>query len=1257
MKNRNVWKRSLAMAMAVILLTVIIVPTATVETHAALTPVTVNPSKAQSKAVLGAVLAIPGAIVATVRGVSAIAYATENGDGSVGNWISLMAAHMSGNADEIEGLNDLKSVMQEQHKMTQESIADLKNDIAALRKDVSDQLAQLENTAEYIYLRTALNQFYTEFFASAYAELETAYLNVTEALNDPSANEAVIRAKMDDLYMKAYKLKNLQGYITGDINFENKSILDLYYEYLLRVGGVQPGDSDAYQKILEKCQDFALKLFAADAFQRYCLAYASSYQLNYVYEHMEEMSAQGAFIGYVLDGTLDGFSNKMTLQEIKRNIAGVEEGSDRTSACTAANLSKLYLLDREIGYREGGAQYFVPVSGNAVSVYADAAYQMFTLPSELQALFAKDFSFKVSSESAAEVSETGHITIKSPINTKFTVSYVYGEGVLETPLTVYSIDFTVVAKRWAGGYGNEKAPYLISSVAHLKDFASSSSFWGSGVHVRLISDIDASGESISTIKSFSGVFDGNYHTITNLSRSAGLFETNGGVIRNLTLDHLTVKASGTGSACIGGIADINNGTIENCHIKNSSVSVYCHNYKSSGSAYTSFTVQAGGIAGGVENGTIRNCSVSNTPIKAEISTRELFDAGKLFSSDDMTMYTKIYVGGIVGLTNSATVENNYVENTTISTRTYAKYYKWVLLWEHTYNRVDARIYTGIIAGNQSGSFYENFSYNSNNNSNPIDKIAANKGDDSFVTGGVANGVQGVALSSARKSDYLTAIAVGRLPYQTFYHEGTAFNPAGLSVIDNFGNPVYGYTVVSENIDGEGKKAVVIEYKGCRASFSLEVGCLHKNIDYVYAEMDRDSMIFYTAGIFCNDCTVYTDGRDEIVHSSCDDGDKDHVCDLCFAAVGEHVGGTDTHLCAYCGKTASECADADRDHSCDICGDLMGMHEAGADGHICAYCGKPVTACSDADKNHVCDLCGGLVGTHAGGVNTHVCAYCGKNATDCSDGDRNHACDICGVAMGAHVNGANTHICGYCGKPVTACEDIDKNHVCDVCGDSMGAHVGGTDTHICAYCGKTATTCADGDKNHACDVCGSAMGTHAGTANTHICEYCGKVASVCADADKNHACDICGSAMGTHISEANGHVCAYCGQKASDCADADRNHSCDRCGAIVGEHAESAYGHECEYCGKTASVCRDTDKNHVCDVCSKTLSDHTSLLGSHTCSYCGAQISVCADANEDGFCDICNAEVKRENKAVVIGAACVGGIALLAVAFALGKRRG
>ena len=232
MKKRSVWKRTLAMMMAVILLTGIVIPMAAEETHAVSAPVAVPVPEVQGRISFNFAMS---SIKLITKGVFAISYATKNSDGTFEDWMSLLKARWYGNANVVEDIESLQDVMLEQHKMTQEAIADLKNDIADFRKDVSNQLAQLENTAEYIYLRTALNQFYTEFFASAYAELENAYLNVVDALNDPNSNDAVIRAKMDDLYMKAYKLKNLQGYITGEINFENKSILDLYYEYLLRM--------------------------------------------------------------------------------------------------------------------------------------------------------------------------------------------------------------------------------------------------------------------------------------------------------------------------------------------------------------------------------------------------------------------------------------------------------------------------------------------------------------------------------------------------------------------------------------------------------------------------------------------------------------------------------------------------------------------------------------------------------------------------------------------------------------------------------------------------------------------------------------------------------------------------------------------------------------------------------------------------------------------------------------------------------------
>lgn len=75
----------------------------------------------------------------------------------------------------------------------------------------------------------------------------------------------------------------------------------------------------------------------------------------------------------------------------------------------------------------------------------------------------------------------------------------------------------------------------------------------------------------SDVGQFLGTFDGNGYTITGLAYNSntvdnfGLFRTigQGGIVRNLNISDCDITSSGT---IVGGIAGINYGTIENCHI-------------------------------------------------------------------------------------------------------------------------------------------------------------------------------------------------------------------------------------------------------------------------------------------------------------------------------------------------------------------------------------------------------------------------------------------------------------------------------------------------------------------------------------------------------------------------------------------------------------------------------------------------------------------------------------------------------------------
>lgn len=128
---------------------------------------------------------------------------------------------------------------------------------------------------------------------------------------------------------------------------------------------------------------------------------------------------------------------------------------------------------------------------------------------------------------------------------------------------------------------------------------------------------------------FSGVFDGNNHTIHNLkintwskgglgsatdSAGVGFIGLNNGTVKNLTINGANVK----GNHYVGVVTGFNlNATITNCHVKNATVDNTYANDDDSGD-------KAGGIAGHFAKGLLENdsailinCSVENSTIKAD----------------------------------------------------------------------------------------------------------------------------------------------------------------------------------------------------------------------------------------------------------------------------------------------------------------------------------------------------------------------------------------------------------------------------------------------------------------------------------------------------------------------------------------------------------------------------------------------------------------------------------------------------------------
>ena len=190
---------------------------------------------------------------------------------------------------------------------------------------------------------------------------------------------------------------------------------------------------------------------------------------------------------------------------------------------------------------------------------------------------------------------------------------------------------------------------------------------------RLLADITLTEEECTQLSPigdpFSDIFDGEGHTISNLQISAyngysGLFAVvkEMGIIQNLNIENGSGPiGKGSYSSGIGLITSQCYGTISNCHINNSKLSIELNS-------------NIGGIAG-ITCGQIINCSVKNSQIKRSqlnsaitsigIITGYLYNNGKIINcySSNNTISTNItHNGGICGHSLNGTITNCYTHS-------------------------------------------------------------------------------------------------------------------------------------------------------------------------------------------------------------------------------------------------------------------------------------------------------------------------------------------------------------------------------------------------------------------------------------------------------------------------------------------------------------------------------------------------------------------------------------------------------------------
>ncbi|MHC5082603.1 MAG: GLUG motif-containing protein, partial [Planctomycetota bacterium] len=185
--------------------------------------------------------------------------------------------------------------------------------------------------------------------------------------------------------------------------------------------------------------------------------------------------------------------------------------------------------------------------------------------------------------------------------------------------------------------GSETYPWLIEDIDDFDTFAdpnNAATYWASGVHTKLMTNIDLSGRTYTTaviapdsVDAFWGIFKGNSKTVVNLTINGtyycGLFGylNDSAEVRNLGVKGVSVAGSGM----LGGLCGVNNyGMIDNCYTSG----------EVSGGGDSEYI---GGLCGINHSGTINNCH----------TTGEVFISG---NDSDL-------IGGLCGVNDGGLISN------------------------------------------------------------------------------------------------------------------------------------------------------------------------------------------------------------------------------------------------------------------------------------------------------------------------------------------------------------------------------------------------------------------------------------------------------------------------------------------------------------------------------------------------------------------------------------------------------------------------
>ncbi len=237
----------------------------------------------------------------------------------------------------------------------------------------------------------------------------------------------------------------------------------------------------------------------------------------------------------------------------------------------------------------------------------------------------------------------------------------------------YEYKYVPGGPKYCGGTGTAEDPYLICDANQMQEIGANPDDWDK--HFELIADIDLArftGTEFNIIGTkpglngtFNGTFDGNGHTISNLTYTTsgknfiGLFTilSSGGEIKDLGLINVNVDAGTGENYYVGGLVGANDGTVSNCYTTGSVT----------GSAYGAYVGGLMGANGGI--GVVSNChatsSVEGYAIVGGLVGLNFGTISNCYATGDVLGEEEWGTGGLVGLNDTngldhiGTVSNCY----------------------------------------------------------------------------------------------------------------------------------------------------------------------------------------------------------------------------------------------------------------------------------------------------------------------------------------------------------------------------------------------------------------------------------------------------------------------------------------------------------------------------------------------------------------------------------------------------------------------